>query len=880
MDNGCEITHPAFASRLTVRLGGFPTESHGTSTFGINFGDGTGSPGGRGLLPSGQGVFSLWNTGNRVNDAAQLVGPTWQCLYQSNSWGTSDGSGFSFDYNTSSAELDQAVYLHDLVIVQGQGNYRYSGSLREAWAKNIVSVGGIHHQDTLTKDDDYWYEASIGPAADNRIKPDLCHFYDYIRTTTTGGGYTSYFGGTSGATPIVAGHFGLFFEMWADGLFGNATSGQSPFDERPHSATARAVIINTASSYPFSGTSHNLTRTHQGWGLPDLKYLYERRNHIRIVDETDILLPFQTTTYERSIVPGYPFHDELRVTLVYTDYYGTTSSSLHRINDLSLRVTSPGGTVYYGNNGLRSGNWSTPGGSSNTIDVVENVFITAPAAGQWIIEVIADEINMDGHPETPGVLDADYALVITGGSEDCNGNGVPDPIDIAEGTSADCNNNGIPDECDIDRGRSLDCNGNGIPDECDIADGTSVDCNGNGIPDECDIAQGLASDCDGNLVPDDCQPDCNGNGTADVCEILSGAVADANGNGIPDVCEVAPKFEAGFTTANQTVKTVTLKNTYTDPVVVCTGQYFFNGKRMIPRVSNVTANSFDLRLADPTNPSQIYSIPEVVGYWVMEQGVTELSGVKMEAWKYTSTLTDGNNHWTGEPRRYWRQYEDPVVLGQVMSSNDAWSVFWTQGLRTTDAPSAYNLRTGKHSGATGLNRLDETIGVIVFESTTGTSLAGIPFEAQVGPPTVQGVLHGSPAHTAYALQTPMAAPQFVAIASVAGLQDGSGAWTQRHGQAGSGGSTFLMLSLDDDLTRTHLTGERVAYALLQSSLIWPRVPDFDEDGDVDLQDFAAFQDCYGQPPVGVCLKAELTADGVIDEADVPVFLDQMHGPAL
>ena len=879
MDNGCQTTHPAFASRLTVRLGGFGTESHGTSTFGINFGDGTGSPNGRGMLPSGNGVFSLWNTDNRVNDAAQLVSSTWQCLYQSNSWGTTDGSGYSFDYNSSSSELDQAVYLHDLLIVQGQGNYRYSGSLREAWAKNIVSVGGIHHLDTLTKSDDYWYSASIGPAADDRIKPDLCHFYDSIRTTTTGSGYTSNFGGTSGATPIVAGHFGLFYEMWADGLFGNLTGGQSVFEERPSSATARAVIINTASAYPFSGTGHNLTRTHQGWGLPDLQVLYDRRNNIRVVDETDILLPFQTTSYERTIVPGQPYHDQLRVTLVYTDYYGTTSSSLHRINDLSLRVTSPGGTVYYGNNGLRSGNWSTSGGSSNTIDVVENVFISSPAAGQWVIEVIADEINQDGRPETPGVLDADYALVITGGDEDCNNNGVADSIDIATGTSQDCNGNGIPDECDIDRGRSLDCNENGVPDECDLADGTSIDCNGNGIPDECDIAQGLASDCDGDLVPDECQPDCNGNGIADVCEILGGALTDANGNGVPDVCEVEPRLEAGFTTANHVVKTVTLQNTYTNPVVVCTGQYFFNGKRMIPRVSNVTSSSFDLRLADPTNPSQTYSIQEVVGYWVMEQGVTELSGVKMEAWKYTSTVTDGNGTWTGEPRRYWRQYDEPVVLGQVMSSNDAWSVFWTQGLQTEDAPSPYNLRTGKHTGSTGQNRVDETIGVIVFEGVTDASLAGVPFEAWVGPAAVKGLLHGTPPQTAYTLQTPMAAPQFVAIATGAGLKGNTGYWAQRHGQAGSGGSTYLLLSLDDDIARTHTTGEQVAYALLQNSMVWPRVPDFDGDGDVDLKDFGAFQVCFDQAAAGTCLPGDLNGDGYVDEEDVTPFLNHMQGPS-
>ena len=35
----------------------------------------------------------------------------------------------------------------------------------------------------------------------------------------------------------------------------------------------------------------------------------------------------------------------------------------------------------------------------------------------------------------------------------------------------------------------VDCNGNGVDDAQDIADGTSLDCNGNGVPDECEPAQ-------------------------------------------------------------------------------------------------------------------------------------------------------------------------------------------------------------------------------------------------------------------------------------------------------------------------------------------------------------------------------------------------------
>ncbi|MFH1110935.1 MAG: M6 family metalloprotease domain-containing protein, partial [Planctomycetota bacterium] len=85
---------------------------------------------------------------------------------------------------------------------------------------------------------------------------------------------------------------------------------------------------------------------------------------------------------------------------------------------------------------------------------------------------------------------------------DCNGNGVVDTRDIAQGQSRDCNVNGVPDECDIAAGTSKDCDGNGIPDECDIASG-APDCQPNGIPDSCEL---VGNDANGNGIPDECDP--------------------------------------------------------------------------------------------------------------------------------------------------------------------------------------------------------------------------------------------------------------------------------------------------------------------------------------------------------------------------------------
>ena len=156
---------------------------------GIVFGDGTANPQWRGVLPRGSQIFAdsdsfgwLNNTNptNRANHTAELVDPSgpYKGLFQTNSTGSSQVT----TYTTISANMDQIVLDNDLVICQSQSNLDSQLSRPEAWGKNMISVGGINHEDTLTKADDNWGGASIGPAEDGRIKPDLAHFYDDVTT--------------------------------------------------------------------------------------------------------------------------------------------------------------------------------------------------------------------------------------------------------------------------------------------------------------------------------------------------------------------------------------------------------------------------------------------------------------------------------------------------------------------------------------------------------------------------------------------------------------------------------------------------------------------------------------------------------------------------
>jgi hypothetical protein len=57
----------------------------------------------------------------------------------------------------------------------------------------------------------------------------------------------------------------------------------------------------------------------------------------------------------------------------------------------------------------------------------------------------------------------------------------------------------------ITRNAAIDCNGNGVIDSCEIAQGSQADCNQNGIPDSCEIAAGQGSDLNSNGVLDSCE---------------------------------------------------------------------------------------------------------------------------------------------------------------------------------------------------------------------------------------------------------------------------------------------------------------------------------------------------------------------------------------
>ncbi|MCL4222665.1 MAG: S8 family serine peptidase [Phycisphaerales bacterium] len=410
MDAALLTTHADLVHRpplMHTANGSDPT--HGTPVFGILFGSGATSAPSRGMIPDAQGIFASYNNmTDRAAHTRSLLEAPYRAVFQSNSW----GAARSRLYTSVSAELDQIAFDTDVVIFQSQSNAGNQDSRPEAWAKNVVSVGGVVHGNTATLIDDGWMQqASCGPAIDGRIKPDLAHIYEDVWTIASSSNTAhENFWGTSAATPITAGCGALAIQMYAGGLFGNATSGGDVFDARPHAATTKAMLINSARQWNFASMADDLGRFRQGWGHASVSRLYDQRERMLIVDQTDLLAPGQSRVYVADVEP---MQDVLQVTLVYPDPPGMPGSLAQLVNDLSLRVTSPDGLVFLGNYGLLDSPYSQAGGRFDRQNTVEQVIVPKPVPGRWTIEVVADEFTADGYPATPQ-LDATYALVASG----------------------------------------------------------------------------------------------------------------------------------------------------------------------------------------------------------------------------------------------------------------------------------------------------------------------------------------------------------------------------------------------------------------------------------------------------------------------------------
>ncbi len=400
---------------------------HGTHVAGSVLGDGSASSGDyQGMAPSAKLVMqsTMTSTGSLSIPAySRLYGDAYRsgARIQTNSWST---RGFYANYTWRSWQTDHFIWNNpDFLVLFSSGNRGSSGSYQvstQASSKNVIAVGASENyrptlggsSDNISHMADF---SSRGPTwGDQRIKPDVVapgtwilstrsmlipdrskHYWGSNSTYSGVNDNYAYNGGTSMSTPIVAGMTTLIRQYYDD-----------KEDIDPSASLLKATVINGAR--PLNGQWSSIPNKNEGWGRVNLSNSLgvpgSDAGVMRYIDNSSGLTT--GTTHSRLYTVASSSND-LVITLVWTDYPGSNTSSTKLLNDLDLKVTAPNGTVMNGNDFLSPYN-----SARDSVNNVERVVIPNPRTGVYKVNVSGFSVIKGPQP---------YSVVISGNLSDAVG---------------------------------------------------------------------------------------------------------------------------------------------------------------------------------------------------------------------------------------------------------------------------------------------------------------------------------------------------------------------------------------------------------------------------------------------------------------------------
>ena len=188
--------------------------------------------------------------------------------------------------------MDDILFINDFTLLNSQSNAGSRSSRPQAWSKNVVSIGGIRHFNTASATDDRWQSgASIGPAADGRIKPDLAHFYDSVCTTTSTSNtaYTSSFAARAPQLRSPRDISASSSRCCMSGCLQMRPEARPFLIAAAHVEPQSCDDQHCAVQWDMTIPGSDVTPSRQGLGPPrSLKNLYDRKSTIFIINENSV----------------------------------------------------------------------------------------------------------------------------------------------------------------------------------------------------------------------------------------------------------------------------------------------------------------------------------------------------------------------------------------------------------------------------------------------------------------------------------------------------------------------------------------------------------------------------------------------------------------
>ncbi|MEZ5046257.1 MAG: S8 family serine peptidase [Chitinophagaceae bacterium] len=199
----------------------------------------------------------------------------------------------------------------------GGGFYTITGGYKSG--KNVLAVGN------LLKDDALANSSSRGPAADGRIKPDICAVGTNVNSTQPDNTY-DVFTGTSMACPGVAGSLATLWQAYRT----------LHFNQDPPSYLMKGVVLNSADDLGNPGPDFKY-----GFGRINVRKAYTiLKNNQYIIDSVN---QGNNKNYSLVVPPGTK---QVKVMVYWNDVEGAPGNSVVLVNNINMRLLDPTFNIY------------------------------------------------------------------------------------------------------------------------------------------------------------------------------------------------------------------------------------------------------------------------------------------------------------------------------------------------------------------------------------------------------------------------------------------------------------------------------------------------------------------------------------------------------